>query len=242
MEYSFLTWNIWFETFFLEERTKKIMFNIQQKNIDFVALQEVTEQSLDVIKKYKKDYYLIGDPITFSYDTIILSKYKPIKWERINFPNSVMGRNLLIADFPNNISVGTFHLESIFTKDSYTEKLAQLDYISKVCSKKENVVFMGDTNFTIKNREIELTEPFADAFEMASSPYGYEITYSGKYNSNIKNKYFNSRLDRIYCNKEKWGIKEFRLFGTHRTVFTGDMSINPSDHYGVYSTLYLRDR
>lgn len=225
MELTILTWNIWFNETNKQHRTKTILNEIKELNTDIIALQEITAESLDIIKQ--SNYHIIGTPLYYSYDTIILSKYPPLSWNRYQLPNSKMGRNLLLTTLQlphQEINIGTFHLESIFSKDSEKLKEEQLQFIEAISP--SNSILMGDTNF--KNNTKPNTK-LIDIFEQINCPQAFNFTYSGKNNKNIKNKYNNSRLDRIYT-KQSYKINQFFLTGTET---------QPSDHFGVFSNIKI---
>ena len=155
---------MWFDKKNRKTRTETLLNEVQFYNPDIVALQEVVEESLEIIiAKMTPTYYLIGmNPHRHGhseshYDTIILSKFPPLQWDRYYLPNTRMGRNLLLTTLQTptrQISVGTFHLESVFfkknsvfnQKNNQAEELkeAQLRYIYAISPM--NTILMGDTN------------------------------------------------------------------------------------------------
>jgi len=224
MNISLLTWNIWFDEYQKEHRAKILLKEIAEHNPDVIALQEVTQEALNVIKNIK-DYHIIGSPLTFRYDTIILSKYPVLNWSRYQLPQSNMGRNLLLGElaFPTaTINVGTFHLESIFrNKQDEQVKINQLQYIEAITP--INTILMGDTN--LKNTT-SLETNMIDIYEKIDKPKAYEFTYNGRTNKHILSNLM-SRLDRIYV-KENLRVERFYLMGEET---------QPSDHYGVFTTI-----
>jgi endonuclease/exonuclease/phosphatase family metal-dependent hydrolase len=134
-----------------------------------------------------------------------------------------MGRSILFGEFEINqqsLTVGTFHLESNFSK--FNPKEEQLKFITSLFQTK--TVIMGDTNLT-KNIDTH----YLDVFLQAGEPNEEKYTYS-KTNTNVKSN--NSRLDRIFYNFET-PLKRFQLVGTNPTVITEQSPIHPSDHFGV---------
>lgn len=246
MTLSFLSWNIWFNEEERSHRTHNIIQTVTDNEIDFIAFQEVVQESLNVIKKQKKNYTLIGTPFFQTYDTIILSKYPCLSWSRFPLPESSMGRNLLLAEFQlpdgKTINVGTFHLESVFGSFP-AEKLkkTQLEYIDSLCP--PDTVFMGDTNILSNQSPMTLQSP--DIFERIGGPEAYRYTYSGRTNRNIKNRSYNSRFDRIYLKTTTpFKVDSFFLLGTENDVFntTRNQYLPPSDHYGVITSLNLQTK
>ena len=220
---SFLTWNIWFSEKKRNERTFQIMEQLHNLRPDVVAFQEVTPDSLKIIKNNKKDYHILGLPLSYGYDTVILSRFPALNWSRYQLPHTQMGRNILLVELSNNLFVGTFHLESIFSHNSEKIKSDQLNYIEAITP--QNTILMGDTNLK--------TEPatnMQDIFMHIGRPLAYENTYSGE-NMNVRNKRLHSRLDRIYQKSEN-KIEEFYLIKDRP---------HPSDHFGLFCRLKIKD-
>ena len=242
MNINLLTWNIWFDENNRDRRTLHILEESFINKPDFIAFQEVVRETAELIFKHKKDYHVIGYPLTQTYDTLILSKYPCIEWNRYSLPETQMGRNLLIAKFNvyDNISIATFHLESVFNFKKESEnniKIRQLQYINEITPNK--CILMGDTNIceNFDSSSIGLV----DIFDKICQPEAFKNTYSGKSNTNIKRKNLNSRLDRIYLKNISNNINSFFLTGTTPNLFnnfTGKYC-HPSDHYGVFSSLSI---
>jgi endonuclease/exonuclease/phosphatase family metal-dependent hydrolase len=164
---SVMTWNIWFDKTNRRSRTETLLNEIKSFDPDILALQEVVEESLEIIiAKMKPTYYIIGmNPSGFpsGYDTLILSKFPPINWDRYYLPNTKMGRNLLLTTLQTSkkeISVGTFHLESVFNKRNKTMeelKKSQLKYIYAISPM--NSILMGDTNLIQDEDPCSLPSP-----------------------------------------------------------------------------------
>ena len=151
-----MTWNMWFDKKNRAQRTETLLNEVSCYDPDIVALQEVVPESLEIIiAKMKPTYYVIGvnqSGFPTGYDTLILSKFPPIEWDRYYLPKTKMGRNLLLATLQTptrQITVGTFHLESIFNKCANTAEIlkeSQLKYIYAISP--INSILMGDTNLT----------------------------------------------------------------------------------------------
>jgi endonuclease/exonuclease/phosphatase family metal-dependent hydrolase len=149
---------MWFDKKNRAQRTETLLNEVRCYDPDIVALQEVVSESFEIIvAKMRPNYYIIGTiSPDVGYDTIILSKFPPIEWNRYYLPKTKMGRNLLLATLQTptrQITVGTFHLESIFNKRTNTAeelKESQLKYIYAISPM--NSILMGDTNL-IKDEE-----------------------------------------------------------------------------------------
>lgn len=244
MSVTCLTWNIWFDNKAFNKRIRNIVEKINELRPEFIAFQEVTYKSEIIIKKYIKNYHIIGN-LSSNYDTIILSRYIPISWDRFLLKNTRMGRNILISVFhilKNDkiipFSFLTFHLESFFSKKSDILKILQLKNIFDIINCDDNIILLGDTNIIKDNITEYIHSNFSDAFEeyLKIDANISKNTYSGSTNSNIKNKKLNSRLDRLFFNNKKLSISEYKLIGTDKTVYDDekDEYIHPSDHYGIF--------
>jgi len=160
-----MTWNMWFDKTNRQQRTETLLNEVRSYDPDIVALQEVVEESLQIIiAKMTPTYYIIGMNAHWHspshYDTLILSKFPPIQWDRYNLPKTKMGRNLLLTTLQTStrqITIGTFHLESVFNKRNNTAeelKESQLKYIYAISPM--NSILMGDTNLPLSQRGIPL--------------------------------------------------------------------------------------
>ncbi len=170
-----MTWNMWFDKTNRAQRAEILLNEVRSYDPDIVALQEVVQESLNIIiAKMHPTYYIIGMISSeIGYDSIILSKFPPIEWDRYYLPKTKMGRNLLLATLQTptrQITVGTFHLESVFlpkTKMAEDLKESQLKYIYAISPL--NSILMGDTNLPLSQRGIPPnTEPI-------SSPYIIDV-------------------------------------------------------------------
>ena len=177
-----MTWNMWFDKTNRAQRTEILLNEVISYNPDIVALQEVVPESLKIIiAKMHPTYYIIGTiSPDIGYDTIILSKFPPIEWDRYYLPKTKMGRNLLLATLQTStrqITVGTFHLESVFlpkTKMAEDLKESQLKYIYAISPL--NSILMGDTNLPLPLSQRGIPLPLSQRgippnTEPISSPY-----------------------------------------------------------------------
>jgi endonuclease/exonuclease/phosphatase family metal-dependent hydrolase len=162
---------MWFDKKNRAQRTETLLNEVRCYDPDIVALQEVVSESFEIIvAKMRPNYYIIGTiSPDVGYDTIILSKFPPIEWNRYYLPKTKMGRNLLLATLQTptrQITVGTFHLESIFNKRANTAEIlkeSQLKYIYAISPM--NSILMGDTNLPLSERGIPPnTEPISSHY------------------------------------------------------------------------------
>lgn len=262
-KFSFITWNIWFSSYSLKNRIERIMSKIHELNADFIAFQEVTRESLAIIKENKGKYKLYGEKDIYNntnkkgYDTLILSKFDCKDIERKIFKNSSQGRNKLKCKFKVkiskdkfiNINIFTYHLESLFEKQYYYYKLEQFDIIKKDFSENDYTIMMGDTNFLKIENNPSLPKYISDAFIAIGSPKDLNYTYNGNENSLVsKDKngktYPPARFDRIYFTNENFKINHFKIIGKPIKPIKKSPEIKEikpsSDHYGIYCVFELK--
>ena len=231
-----LTYNIWFDSYYMEERMIAICQIILEKDVDFVALQEVTKKSLYFLHYFLDGkYYFSKDKIDKEYDDIILSKHKIIEYYHKKFPITYMDReyNYIISEIDGKIiKIVNIHLESDYW---HSYKYQQLKYIFDQIKDEDNVFIMGDTNIpdTKIGNKIKLPFNMKDAWIDDGQKIEIKYTYDYLRNSCIKGKY-RSRIDRVFM-KNNWNINKFELIGTKEIID----KIYPSDHFGIYLEVQL---
>lgn len=147
---NFLTLNINFKGLD-NNRAQNIVALIEQNNPDIIFLQEVPRSMIDNFQI--PNYSQIGQHSSnHQYDTIILSRFPCIRYDRIPLPETLSNRNLLLAQviLPEEsqiIFVGTFHLESFFNPpESEVLKMDQFLFIQSIIPKNQPFIIAGDTN------------------------------------------------------------------------------------------------
>jgi exonuclease III len=255
MSITVATFNIWFDKYYIFERTNKIILEILQTKprISVIALQEVTPAIFNFVKaSLISEYYNFStNEITQPYDTVILvdKNFKINKHIKNRFAHTLMARNLEFVSITNlktkdNFLVGTSHLESEFNKikdqpnryklDQFKESFTTLDNFTKESNMNYNmIIFMGDTN--ISNEENKLFEEkiphgWNDFFIEFGSPKHLEFTYDHTKNNNT---YFKSRsrLDRIYYKNLKNTMQPYTFSFLGQEPANGYLFL--SDHFGV---------
>lgn len=148
-----LTFNIDFKglTF---KRIQEIIALIQKHNPDIVFFQEVPREMVEHFLQMEQYPYHLGTKFQHPYDTLILSRFPCIRYDRIPLPETQSGRNLLLAQIVlpsvQTIFVGTFHCDSVFGKIGSEQEMLKLDQLSFIGSILEDkpYVIAGDTNMT----------------------------------------------------------------------------------------------
>lgn len=194
-------------------RIQKILALILHHNPDIIFLQEVPHQMVDAFQH--PDYpYRFGEQFLYQYNTLILSRFPCIRYDRFPLPLTQSNRNLLLAQIilpsGKQINVGTFHAESIFNPpESEVLKMDQLRFIFSLISRTPHsipFIIAGDTNL-LDNRESGIDN------EQDSPP---------TFNKN--------RFDRIFTN----------LFVENSPILIGDAT--HSDHRGLVISVNLPEQ
>ena len=148
-----LTLNIDFKGLTLD-RIKEIIALIQKHNPDIVFFQEILREMVEHFLQMEQYQFHLGTKFQHPYDTIILSRFPCIRYDRIPLPETKMVRNLLLGQIVlqsgQTMFVGTFHCDSVFGKigsEQETLKLDQLRFIGSILEDKFYVI-AGDTNMT----------------------------------------------------------------------------------------------
>lgn len=183
MSLSFLTWNIWNDKMYLDERLKGICLIIQEKNPDFICLQEISNNVLQKLQRMEWTKYYFCSQKNISgraSGEVIYSKYPFVKNESFPFKNSSSASHINIVDiniplnkiFPDADSGHSLNGCNIVLITSQLERLKLFSELRKeqfyglvnFLVDKENVFFMGDTGFTDEEDDVlDLTDPWSDA-------------------------------------------------------------------------------
>ena len=164
------------------ERIQKIIALIHHHNPTIIFLQEVPREMVEHFLKLNNYPHHFGATFQHPYDTLILSRFPCIRYDRIPLPETQSNRNLLYAQIvlPSEqiLSIGTFHLESVFSPpQSELLKIDQLRFIESIMKSKLFII-AGDTNL-LDNQESGID----NCYEQDSPP-----TFNRK------------RFDRIFTN------------------------------------------
>ena len=94
-----LTYNVWFSSKHMKERMRGIGDIIEANEPDLVALQEVTVEVLFHLSKQKwyNEYHKTVPNNRERYFVMIFSKTPLLEYEKVSFPNSHLGRELVVT-------------------------------------------------------------------------------------------------------------------------------------------------
>lgn len=162
-------YNIWFNEFEMEKRTKAICNIIITNNIKIATFQEVTERSLTTLRQTLREYNFFRQRNCKYFVTTIVHKSIPAKDKKFHpFTSTTMARGMLTikvqpfqqpfqqpcqqqSDQPQRwITIGNCHLESPTmgnpNNKSRTEQLQQCKQIIKT-NETSGGLIMGDFNW-----------------------------------------------------------------------------------------------
>jgi len=229
-----LTWNVSMDPASIEERMEAICEEVAELAPDVVALQEVTETSLELLERgawfAQAEGVAISDP-TNAYHTLLYSKDGFAWRERVSFPGSRMGRDLVVGELLGApLVVATSHLESL--PSFARERRAQLAAALERLARHPDVCLMGDMNLIPGlDPEPELPEGWQDAWLALGQEEEQGLTYDAARNPIAKR--YRTRLDRVFCRLSSFELESIELVGT--------VAIAPglacSDHFGLAAEL-----
>ena len=173
---KFVTYNVWFSEKNWENRANALFNVIRETNPDLVCFQEVTPHFLSKLLKISwiQQSYFVADSSFASvipYGVFMISKIPFVNIMLHDLPTN-MGRRFLLAEFSLNNSsfyVGTVHLESMGNTQI---RMMQLRAIQEMTMSYDNVIVMGDFNFSFgmpENALIEASPDWIDTWERANT-------------------------------------------------------------------------
>ncbi|XP_020227609.1 uncharacterized protein LOC109808858 [Cajanus cajan] len=266
--FKILSYNVWFrEDLELHKRMKAIGDLVQLHSPDLICFQEVTPNIYDIFKQstwwgvYRCS---VSSEMAYSrpYFCMLLSKLPVKSFSNKPFSNSIMGRELCIADVEaasgKSLVVATSHLESpcpappkwdqMYSK----ERVVQANEAINLLKKQPNVVFGGDMNWDDKHDgPYPLQDGWIDAWsQLRPNENGW--TYDTKSNQMLTgNRTLQKRLDRFICHFHDFKIASVDMVGmeaipgvlynkekkVRKEVKQLVLPVLPSDHYGLLLTI-----
>lgn len=242
-----LSWNIWFDHLFFDERMKLVADEILSFNPDVVCLQEAVPKSLSILRELLPQYEWFPNQITQSYQTVIgYHKNTQVdRFYRFRFLNTKMHRHYVMIECmgPDGIpiNIASAHVESEFNPKYNPNKISQISKIAQISNSVNRFVWMGDSN--IQNHENQRIKELLtnttngkllDCGQISHLPQARINTYdtvANKMNPSIY-KDLQSRPDRAFV--KNVNVKNFWVLGTKtKPIFGGLKTIHPSDHFGI---------
>ncbi|BBN00638.1 tyrosyl-DNA phosphodiesterase 2 [Marchantia polymorpha subsp. ruderalis] len=258
-----LSYNVWFrEDLELHGRMNAIGNIILQHQPHVICFQEVTTNIYSIFQRssWWKLYQCSVPPAQSSkraYFCMQMIRLPVLNFHRNPFNNSVMGRELCMADMDDGhgeqLVVATSHLESpcpapptwnqMFSK----ERVAQANEALNFMKDMPNVVFGGDMNWDDKTDGAPpLPKGWFDPW-LKLHPTQPGLTYDSKANLMLTGSRLQKRIDRFFCHLQNFKVDSLEMVGTQpipgltyqkerkvkREVQMQTLPVYPSDHFGL---------
>ncbi|KAL6641184.1 hypothetical protein ACP70R_019365 [Stipagrostis hirtigluma subsp. patula] len=268
-----MTYNVWFrEDLELSRRMDALGNLIKHHSPDFICFQEVTPYIYSLMQKsdWWQEYKCLLSPKKATgrpYYCMQMSKLCENSVDFIPFPNSIMGRELCIADVNTggmlNLVVATTHLESpcpappTWNQMYRMERVTQANKCLEILGGCRNAILCGDMNWDDKgDGPFPLQDGWTDAWvELKPGEDGW--TYDTKANGMLSgNRKMQKRLDRFVCKLADFKIDSIEMIGkeaipgvwyykekkVRKEIQKVKLPVLPSDHFGLILTITQEDR
>ncbi|MCO5575231.1 hypothetical protein L7F22_029030 [Adiantum nelumboides] len=258
-----LTYNVWFrEDLEVVARMDAIGTIILEHSPHFICFQEVTPAIYGLFQRSSWwDCYKCSVPPGMvgkrAYFCLLLSRIAVTLFHRKSYNNSVMGRELCIAETDagegRQLFVATTHLESpcpappTWDQMFSSERVSQAKQALNTLMSHQNVVFGGDMNWDDKlDGAPPLPADWCDAW-VTLRPNEEGLTYDSKQNPLLTGSRLRKRLDRIFCHLQDFRLDSIEMVGTKpipgimfekeikakKQAQKVKLPVLPSDHFGL---------
>lgn len=237
-ELTVVTFNIWFDDYYAEQRYQAIAELLRERRPDVIVLQEVTSAALEVFidQPWVRDEYLSASAVggdTGNYGMLMLSRVPAVRAAYSRLPTR-QSRGFLEAELAVNgarQTVCCVHLDS--GKSSARLRAWQLRRIFRSQKKTEDAVLLGDFNMRDAENE-RITAPYCDVWPALrpDDPGFTEDTSINHMRFDARNKKRQVRFDRVMLKENRWCAVDIELLGT-RPISPELPRVFPSDHFGV---------
>lgn len=240
------------------ERTEEVCRVILLKRPHVVFLQEVVDDTKPILTEKLGRVYSLHvhpSPPAHYYPAILVQKNVDVleseKLDSIEFPQSTMGRHLLILNvkFQHiSFSLFTSHLESM--KNYGAERKRQLKVCFSEMLKRTQegkiCLFGGDLNVRDKEvAEVCIPDGIADVWQACGGSESEKFTWDSTINDNLNLSFkVKLRLDRLYISpflkKDTDPVRpvKFELVGQDRLAHCQRF---PSDHWGMWAEFSIHN-
>lgn len=243
----FVTFNVWFGQFFLDERLRALLDLLIAQRPDIVALQEVTPRHLERIleESWIREGYWVSDAVgeTVEPNGVLLLSRLPLRHLVLCRLPSRKSRKFLVGEIESTdqtLYVGNVHLES--SPLAAPLRLAQLDTVLPSLHGARHAVLMGDFNFdpVHEAEQARVEDRYRDIWiELRGGEAGYtENTDINLMRLHQKQQEKRVRFDRILLRSPAggWMPRSVDLIGTE-PISPERPDVFPSDHFGLVAEL-----
>lgn len=233
-----LTWNAWFGGHMFDERCDALLAELERRQPDVIALQEVTQALLRALlaAPWIRAAYRVSHHEVRSYDVVILSRLPIRRIAELELPTD-MGRRLVVAELACGLAIATVHLES--TREEAATRAAQLRALQPVLAAcYGDVVLVGDMNFQPDDpvENAALDPAFVDTWPaLHPGDPGYTVdTEVNTMRLQVRSTPTRKRIDRVFLRSPHWRARSIELTGTRPFDAEGTFI---SDHFGLETAL-----
>ena len=237
-ELTLVTFNIWFNSYFANQRYIAIAELLSRNMPDVIVFQEVTPAALTVFlaQPWIRDSYLraaVTGADLGNYGMLMLSRL-PINRATYTRLPTRLARGFLNAEFTINGNpqvICSVHLES--GKTASWLRALQLRRIFRALRGADNAVLLGDFNMPDTEND-RIKSPYCDVWpSLRPSDDGFtEDTSVNLMRGDSKNKRRQVRFDRVLLTGPGWAAASIDLLGTE-PISSVHPRVFPSDHFGV---------
>ncbi len=244
-ELTVVTYNIWFNDHFADQRYHAIADLLARNMPHVMVFQEVTEAAVTVFLAQawvRENYYraaVTGNDFG-NYGMLVLSTMPISRATYTRLPTR-LGRGYLCAEVTINGSpmvIASVHLES--GKAASGLRARQLRRVLRALRTAEEAVVLGD--FNMRDAEnTRIVASYCDVWPvLRPNDAGFtEDTSVNLMRWDTKNKRRQVRFDRVLYKGTRWEPTAIELLGTE-PISSGLPRIFPSDHFGVLCRLTRR--
>ncbi len=243
---SLLSWNVWFGLDKPHRRWTELISILGSLQPDVVALQEVTDPFLRMLRKapWVRRRYEISDPSgesLGSYGNLIVSRL-PLERVRVLALDSEMDRKLVVAQARAADATWAFasvHLESL--RESADRRAKQLTQVLEALAPYPEAALMGDFNFCSSwiEENGRIPSDYLDVWPAVRSDDGFTVdTELNEMRGREAQTAKRVRFDRILIRSTRCSPMRTTLVGT-KSIRGEKPKLYPSDHFGLHATLRL---
>lgn len=241
-----LTFNVWIQQDFLDQRMGALVSILEQEKVDIAALQEATPKHLEQLHAHpyvRRHFSVSGfEGQCSTYKTLILSKIPFASLISSDMPYS--GRKVTTGSWrfcapggaEQSFALSSVHLTS--EANDWKPRMEQLGFLdSRVGPDHDTSVIVGDFNFLFKREEKAIeSNGYTDVWhELHPSDPG--TTFDSTINHHAASTTmpnFAARLDRVTLkSKVGWRASKISIVGK-TPIVPGQLFI--SDHWGLLTT------
>ena len=237
-ELTLTTFNVWFDTYFADQRYRAIARLLARDMPDVMVFQEITDGALSIflsqpwIREHYQSAAVVGGRIG-NYGMLMLSRLPTARVTYTRLPTR-LSRGFLKAEFTVNgkpLVVCSVHLES--GKRNVRLRGRQLRRLFRALRSADDAVVLGDFNMR-DTENARITPPYRDVWPaLRPDDDGFtEDTAINHMRYDSKPKHRQVRFDRVLLKGHDWAAAYINLLGTEAISRTHPR-VFPSDHFGV---------